>query len=648
MMQSEKWQQVSQIFERALALKAEERDAYLKEWCGKDESLRREVELLIQSHQKASEENFISGHAVEKVASLLNADEQEADDEKEQLTEGQEFGHYRVIQRIGAGGMGEVYLAKDSRLDRTVALKILPADIASDQRRMLRFKQEAKLVSTLNQPNILTIFEFGETDSLQFIATEYVDGVTLRQHLRGGKVSLPEILDIAIQITAALDAAHEAKIVHRDIKPENIMIRARDGVVKVLDFGLAKLTEKGTASGLTTDTEAATEVLLKTMPGSLMGTVNYMSPEQARSLPVDARTDIWSTGVVLYEMAGGRAPFTGPTSSHTIVDILEKEPATLRGIPAELERIIRKALAKNLAERYQTTKDLLIDLKNLRRRVEVDAELERSRPIPGVQETGDSRSRALSATSEIQHKSTSGDSIAARDDIDVQEPRSYRRTLLPLSIAAVVLIGLLIAGFTVWNSSRSAILSPAPAAADASEWQLNYWMTVQKYRDGKPFEKPFRLASEINFEQDYRVRLNVNSPQPGYLYILNEGPSADESLSILFPSPTANSGSALLAENQQVQIPGDGWFAFDAQQGTEKLWLIFSPAAVSELEAVKSFANKRDRGEITNPDLNKAAKAFIETNSASRPIVEKIDARQETSVRSSGNVIVHVIKLEHH
>ncbi|HET6893399.1 MAG TPA: serine/threonine-protein kinase, partial [Pyrinomonadaceae bacterium] len=331
-MQQEKWQQVSQIFERALALEAEERDAYLKERCGKDESLRREVELLIRSHQKASEENFISGHAVEKVAPLFTADEQKADEGKEQLVEGQEIGHYRVIQRIGAGGMGEVYLAKDSRLERTVALKILPADVAFDQRRMLRFKHEARLVSALNQPNILTLFEFGEIESLQFIATEYVDGVTLRQVLRGRQLSLPEVLEIAIQITAALDAAHEAKIVHRDIKPENIMIRGRDGVVKVLDFGLAKLTEKGTASGLTTDTEAATEMLLKTMPGSLMGTVNYMSPEQARGLRVDARTDIWSTGVVLYEMAGGHAPFKGQTSSHTIVDILEKEPATLRGI----------------------------------------------------------------------------------------------------------------------------------------------------------------------------------------------------------------------------------------------------------------------------------------------------------------------------
>ncbi|MGH9905528.1 MAG: serine/threonine-protein kinase, partial [Pyrinomonadaceae bacterium] len=297
----ERWQQVSQIFEAAIALEPEARASYVKAHCGADESLRREVESLIQSHQKAQNASFIEEHAVERAAPLLAADESEAEEVGAGLEEGQEIARYRVIRKIGAGGMGEIYMAKDVTLDRTVALKILPADVAFDQKRMLRFMREAKIVSALNQPNILTIFEFGETESLRFIATEYVDGKTLRRHLRG-KLKLFEIIDIAIQVTAALDAAHEAKIVHRDIKPENIMIRRRDAVVKVLDFGLAKLTERRMASGKSTDTEAATEVLLQTNPGSVLGTVNYMSPEQAQGLEVDERTDIWSTGVVLYEM----------------------------------------------------------------------------------------------------------------------------------------------------------------------------------------------------------------------------------------------------------------------------------------------------------------------------------------------------------
>ncbi len=651
---SDRWQQVSQIFEAALSLEPEERVAYVEAQCGGDDSLRQEVELLIQSHQKASAENFMSGHAFERAAPVLAAGATEPEG-KQRLENGQEVGHYRVMQRIGAGGMGEVYLAKDTRLGRTIALKILPADVASDQRRMLRFKQEARIVSALNQPNILTIFEFGEIDSLHFIATEYVDGETLRQHLRGKQIKLPEIIDIGIQVTAALEAAHEAKIVHRDIKPENIMIRQRDGLVKVLDFGLAKLTETAVPSGQSTDTEAATEVLMKSMPGSVMGTINYMSPEQAQGLRVDERTDIWSIGVVLYEMVAGHTPFSGPTSSHTVVQILEREPATLAQsaqlkVPAELERIVGKALAKNAEQRYQTTKDLLIDLKNLRRRLEVEAELERSSPPPFATRAPASDESIGTTDKAVQAKANTVAAFAASRVSSAQTQSSSRKTLLPTFIGAAVLVGLLIVGFSVWSSSRSSVLppAPAPASASASERQLNYWVTVQKYKDGKPYQDPFRLAGEINFEKDYRVRLNVSSPQAGYLYILNEGPAADESLSILFPSSTANSGSALLVKDQEVQIPEQHWFEFDAQQGTEKLLLIFSPTAVPELEAVKSFANRRDRGVISDPDLNRSARSFIQANSTAKPTVEKNDDRKETSVRTAGNVLVHVIKLEHH
>src|SRR5437868_11649710 len=356
-MQSERWQHISGIFKSALALEPEERAAYVANECGADESLRREVERLIESHHRADNENFIPSRAVAEVA-FLGSDDSEAEVTRDRLEKEQQLGHYRIIQKLGAGGMGEVYLAEDTRLDRTVALKILPANVASDKRRMQRFKQEAKLASSLNQPNILTIFEFGDTESLHFIASEYVDGATLREHLRGSQLKLPEIIDIGAQVVAALDAAHEAKIVHRDIKPENIMVRRRDGVVKVLDFGLAKLTEKTLRQSVgRSDSEVNTELLVRTMPGSVMGTINYMSPEQAKGLHLDERTDLWSTGVVIYEMVAGYLPFAGVTSSHTVVEILEKEPAPLtssgtRKVPPELQRIVSKALAKNTGEGY--------------------------------------------------------------------------------------------------------------------------------------------------------------------------------------------------------------------------------------------------------------------------------------------------------
>src|SRR5882724_6424279 len=274
--------------------------------------------------------------------------------------------------------MGEVYLAVDTELDRSVALKILPQEFASDRQRLQRFIQEAKSVSALNHPHILTIFEIGQADNVRFIATEFIDGETLRQRIRNSALKLSEVLEIAIQTASALESAHSAGIVHRDIKPENIMIRG-DGYLKLLDFGLAKLRE---ARGSLTDSEAATRALVNTDAGTVMGTAYYMSPEQAKGISVDARSDIWSIGVVIYEMVTELMPFAGDTSTETISLILQKEPAPLarfsHEVPAELERIVSKTLTKNREERYQTIKDLALDLRNLKRRIEVAAEIDRT------------------------------------------------------------------------------------------------------------------------------------------------------------------------------------------------------------------------------------------------------------------------------
>ena len=282
---------------------------------------------------------------------------------------GTNFGRYEIRSPIGAGGMGEVYLAHDAQLDRPVALKLLPSDVTQDEDRLRRFQQEARSTSALNHPNILTIFEIGESDGTHFIATEFIDGVTLRERLARGRMKPDEVLDVSIQVASALAAAHEAGIVHRDVKPENIMLR-RDGYVKVLDFGLAKLTEQRASSSPNALT------LAETGPGIVIGTVTYMSPEQARGLRVDERTDIFSFGVVLYEMLAGRAPFGGPTPSDVIVAILDREPQPLvialpDALP-EMQRVVSKALAKDRTERYQTIKDLLADLRGLKRRLEFE------------------------------------------------------------------------------------------------------------------------------------------------------------------------------------------------------------------------------------------------------------------------------------
>ncbi len=286
------------------------------------------------------------------------------------------LGRYEICSQLGAGGMGEVYLAHDPKLDRKVAIKILPNDVVESQAgdRVRRFVQEAKAASALNHPNILTIYEIDEIDSAQFIATEFIDGETLRARMRSSKLKPVEALDIGMQVASALCATHEVGIVHRDIKPDNIMLR-RDGIVKVLDFGLAKLTRE--RPNTTTDSLAPTQNMINTAVGIVLGTAPYMSPEQARGFEVDARTDIWSLGCVLYEMVAGRQPFAGPTSIDIMSGILSNEPESLlphllEG-PRDLERVVSRTLRKDRDERYQTIKDLLIDLKDLKREVETQA-----------------------------------------------------------------------------------------------------------------------------------------------------------------------------------------------------------------------------------------------------------------------------------
>ena len=311
------------------------------------------------------------------------------------LEPGTEIGRYKILSKLGQGGMGEVYLAEDTRLRRNVALKILPTDVAADRVRMERFVQEAKAASALNHPNIITIYEIDQTESGHFIAIEYIDGQTLRERAANSSMTVGDVLDIAIQATSALAEAHEAGIVHRDIKPDNIMIR-RDGIVKVLDFGLAKLSEQQQSS-IFVDSEAPTSINIKTEPGVIMGTAVYMSPEQARGLPVDARTDIFSFGIVLYEIVAGRLPFKGSDRVEVLMSILgDAQPPPLARYapeaPDELQRIVSKTLAKPREDRYQSTNDLLNDLRNLKKRLELDAELQRTLPpeaVPAAQRTAE-------------------------------------------------------------------------------------------------------------------------------------------------------------------------------------------------------------------------------------------------------------------
>jgi eukaryotic-like serine/threonine-protein kinase len=357
-------QTIEEIFYAALDQEPDKVARFLETTCGGDELLRGEVEALLASRQRVG--SFIETSAVGIASRII--ENGQAD-----LLVGQTFGHYKISKPIGSGGMGEVYLATDITAGRKAALKLLPLRFTGDAERLKRFQREARAVVGLNHPNIVTVYEIGEDHSIHYIASELIEGETLRQHLTRGQMELIEAVDIAIQMASALAVAHNAGIVHRDIKPENIMLRP-DGYVKVLDFGIAKLAEQEVPATMPKD-EAL--LLVETNLGSVLGTVRYMSPEQASGAPVDKRTDIWSLGVVLYEMVTGHAPFTGDTPREVMTSILEKEPPAVttynKHTPADLRQIIGKALRKDRTERYQSVSEMLQALKGLRHKLELKA-----------------------------------------------------------------------------------------------------------------------------------------------------------------------------------------------------------------------------------------------------------------------------------
>ena len=344
--------------------------------------------------------------------------------------------HYRILNKLGEGGMGVVYLAEDSILERQVALKVLPSEVAEDQDRVRRFVLEAKAASALNHPNILTVYEIGNFENSRYIATELIKGETLRDLLKGAPLSLRESLDVAIQVASALNAAHGAGIIHRDIKPGNIMVRP-DGLVKVLDFGLAKLPAPPTVAA---DSEAETLAKGLTRPGIILGTLQYMSPEQVRGQPLDARSDIFSLGAVLYEMLTGTGPFDKPTRGDIIAAILTETPP-LDDLPPQLRSIVARALQKEREKRYQTSQDLLLDLKSLSRELEFSDHV--GRVLPQTNEVAAHATGALTA----------------------------RRFSLLQALAILLLVGLAV-GAVWWFTFRGDVLPPAsPKTAEVATWR---------------------------------------------------------------------------------------------------------------------------------------------------------------------------------
>ncbi|MDQ3749898.1 MAG: serine/threonine-protein kinase [Acidobacteriota bacterium] len=505
-MTSEKWQQVKQICGAALELSPELRPAFLVEACNGETDVRREVEVLLDSFDSQFLEQPVIDKALEQI---INRG----------LVAGQTFSHYKVREKIGAGGMGEVYRARDTLLDRPVALKVLLPEFCFNAERVRRFQLEARAASALNHPNILTIHEIGASEDSHFIASEFVEGETLRDRLKGESLSLDETLEISIQIAAALQAAHASGIVHRDIKPENVMIR-QDGLIKVLDFGLAKLTETKPL-----DAEAETRAQIKTQSGMILGTAAYMSPEQARGQKIDARTDVWSLGVVLYEMLTKKQPFGGETTSDAIAAILKSEPPPLAqyilDVPPELEQIVGKSLRKDRAERYQHSQDLLIDLKDLKQNLEFAVKLKHfaapatsseqtakkppageTKPPKYIQTVHTQGYRFIAKIDETKESDaeTKNDFAPVQPDAFVPTKKRTASNFLSLKMLAVfgIIAAVLAVGFFVWKSRQEQIetvkfLKPS---------QITTWTSLDIYPAFSPDGNSIAYSSDHggNFE----------------------------------------------------------------------------------------------------------------------------------------------------
>jgi serine/threonine protein kinase len=652
-MTPERYQQISELYHAAQTVEPERRSDFLVQACNGDEELLGEVTRLLAGNDEAS--GFLNSPAVAVAGDILAS-------EATQSFIGKRLGRFEILSMLGAGGMGEVYLAKDAQLGRRVALKLLPKEFTSHSDRLHRFEREARAASALNHPNIITIHDIGETEGIHFIATEFIEGEMLRRRIARGRVPLTEAVEIALQVANALDIAHSAGIIHRDIKPENIM-RRPDGYVKVLDFGLAKLTEPKKAPPPLTSQVDTPMMSSETSAGMILGTVNYMSPEQARGLKVDRRCDLWSLGVTLYEMVVGKSPFTGQTATDILVSIIDREPQPLTQIlpdvPVELERIVMKALAKDCDERYQTAKDMAIDLKSLKRQLEGTPAFapsqNQSDEHPGVTDSLYRDQGVQSPKQDVEHL-TSDKAIQKTEGWPQARTALMKKPGVSLAQIAIAALLVVLVGLVVWVAFHPQPAAPvstptatSTTAPTAPERQISYSLSIQKMKtgsDGKAKEDgpAIEVLEQDGFESSDRFNFTFFSPQDGYLYLLNEETpeKGDKLYTLQFPSPKDD--SALIPGNQTVPT---GRYLFDPKIKTETVLLIWATSPVDELEAVKKLVNPKSFDAIRDPRQLAAVKKFLEQHQQSKTKADIDEVSKQTTVRGSGEVLIHLIKLTH-
>ncbi len=550
---------------------------------------------------------------------------------------------YQIEKELGHGGVGIVYLARDRKLhDKPVVIKVLLDKSLDNAWVVQKFQQEKEALARVDHPGVVGILDTGELpDGKPYLVMQFIDGVTLRSQIKSEGMPLERAAEVLKQTGRALSVAHDKGIFHRDLKPENIMLQSFAGgeeQVKIIDFGIAKLKNSTVAPS--------------TMTGATAGTVAYMAPEQLSGRPTSAMTDIYALGTIAYEVLAGRKPFNPETGFELLemqrrgarVSVSDLRPA----VSQEANDLILRALSFDAAARFASARefgDALAHALN----DEVTREQRQVTPaqMPATQLKTQANPPARQ-TSDLAQKTIAGRFEAAK--VETLNPSAYAPAIeektpsgngskVAIAVVALVIIGA-VAGILIWK--RDAIFG-----GRGSERSLAYSLTVQKMRDGKPYQSEFQSSGQEIFENGWKFRMNMDSPQDGYLYLLNEGPASGDltTYDVLFPEPKTNNGSARVTANQKLQT---AWMRFDDNQGTERLWLIWSAAPVKELEAVTGAVNDRDLGQIKDETKARSVQDFLRLRSLPRPELTKDSANEQSVVKSRKEILVSAIELKHH
>jgi eukaryotic-like serine/threonine-protein kinase len=549
---------------------------------------------------------------------------------------------YVIDKELGHGGVGIVYLARDRRLhDKRVVIKVLLDKSLDNAWVVQKFQQEKEALARVDHPGVVGILDTGELpDGKRYIVMQFIDGVTLRSQIKSEGMPLDRAAEIVRQIGRALSAAHDKGIFHRDLKPENIMLQSFSGdeeQVKIIDFGIAKLKHSRVAPS--------------TVTGATAGTVVYMAPEQLSGRPISAATDIFAFGTIAYEIITGRKPFN-PETGFELLEMQRQgvrvSPSDLRpALPVQANDIILRALNFEAAARFQTAREFADALARALSSHGTGVTGSAASQIPATQLAAQATPPAR-ATADLAQKTMAGryepanlDTLNQPASFPVIEAKAASRAGSKIAIAAVALVVIgLAAGILVWK--RDAIFG-----ARGPEHSLTYSLTVQKMRDGKPYQNEFESSGQEIFENGWKFRMNVTSPQAGFLYLLNEGPASGDATTydVLFPEAKTNGGSPRVTAAQKLQT---GWMRFDDHDGTEKFWMVWSPSPVKELEAVRDAVNDRDLGEVKDETKARAVRDFLNQHASPKPEVIKDSANKQSVVKGKTDVLVNPIELEHH